>query len=122
MENTNRAIKRILERTINKNRKEWTDKLDDALWAFITAYKSPIGNAVGRNRFLHLNKLAEMRNEAYEHSRAYKERTKRQVFPYGTIEVCGKDGIRFKFNGHRLKKYYGEGIETMKETLYFTKT
>ncbi|GJW69176.1 reverse transcriptase domain-containing protein [Tanacetum coccineum] len=30
-ENTNRAIKRILERTINGNRKEWADKLDDAL-------------------------------------------------------------------------------------------
>ncbi|GKA37051.1 reverse transcriptase domain-containing protein [Tanacetum coccineum] len=36
--NTNRAIKRILERTVNGNRKEWADKLDDALWAFRTAY------------------------------------------------------------------------------------
>ncbi|GJV98285.1 reverse transcriptase domain-containing protein [Tanacetum coccineum] len=41
-ENTNRAIKRILERTVNGNRKEWADKLDDALWAFRTAYKAPI--------------------------------------------------------------------------------
>ncbi|GJW59985.1 reverse transcriptase domain-containing protein [Tanacetum coccineum] len=41
-ENTNRAIKRILERTVNENRKEWADKLDDALWAFRTAYKAPI--------------------------------------------------------------------------------
>nr|GEU51486.1 reverse transcriptase domain-containing protein [Tanacetum cinerariifolium]GEU51490.1 reverse transcriptase domain-containing protein [Tanacetum cinerariifolium] len=29
--NTNRAIKRILERIVNENRKEWADKLDDAL-------------------------------------------------------------------------------------------
>ncbi|GKG22847.1 hypothetical protein Tco_0388150, partial [Tanacetum coccineum] len=29
--------------TVNGNMKEWTDKLDDALWAFRTAYKSPIG-------------------------------------------------------------------------------
>ncbi|GKA20926.1 reverse transcriptase domain-containing protein [Tanacetum coccineum] len=42
--NTNRAIKRILERTVNGNRKEWADKLDDALWAFRTAYKTPIGS------------------------------------------------------------------------------
>ncbi|GKE44470.1 reverse transcriptase domain-containing protein, partial [Tanacetum coccineum] len=29
--NTNRAIKRILEKTVNGNRKEWADKLDDVL-------------------------------------------------------------------------------------------
>ncbi|GJU17756.1 reverse transcriptase domain-containing protein [Tanacetum coccineum] len=28
--------------------KEWTDKLDDALWAFRTAYKSPIGSTLFR--------------------------------------------------------------------------
>nr|GEW89403.1 hypothetical protein [Tanacetum cinerariifolium] len=32
---------------------------------------------IGRNRFLQLNKLVEMRHEDYEHSRSYKERTKR---------------------------------------------
>ncbi|GJU80074.1 reverse transcriptase domain-containing protein [Tanacetum coccineum] len=43
-ENTNRAIKRILERTVNGNRKEWADKLDDALRAFRTAYITFIGS------------------------------------------------------------------------------
>ncbi|GJS33574.1 reverse transcriptase domain-containing protein [Tanacetum coccineum] len=109
-ENTNRAIKHILERTLNGNRKEWADKLDDALLAFRTTYKSPIGSTpfrivygkachlpmemehkaywalknvnldldtAGKHRYLQLNKLAELRNEAYEHSQAYKERTKR---------------------------------------------
>ncbi|GJW26417.1 zinc finger, CCHC-type containing protein [Tanacetum coccineum] len=43
VEVSNRGIKRILERTIGENRASWSDKLDDALWAFRTAYKTPIG-------------------------------------------------------------------------------
>ncbi|GJZ92764.1 reverse transcriptase domain-containing protein [Tanacetum coccineum] len=40
---TNRAIKRIMERSIGYNPKNWSEKLDDALWAFRTAYKTPTG-------------------------------------------------------------------------------
>ncbi|GKE02279.1 reverse transcriptase domain-containing protein, partial [Tanacetum coccineum] len=39
----NRGLKRILERTIGENHASWSDKLDDALWAFRTAFKTPIG-------------------------------------------------------------------------------
>ncbi|GJY03541.1 reverse transcriptase domain-containing protein [Tanacetum coccineum] len=95
---------------VNGNRKEWADKLDDALWAFRTAYKIPIGSTpfrivygkachlpielehkaywalkninldldvAGKHRFLQLNQLDKFWTEAYEHSRASKERTKR---------------------------------------------
>nr|GEZ15236.1 reverse transcriptase domain-containing protein [Tanacetum cinerariifolium] len=40
---SNRGLKRILERIVDENRASWSDKLDDALWAFRTAYKTPIG-------------------------------------------------------------------------------
>nr|GEX51365.1 reverse transcriptase domain-containing protein [Tanacetum cinerariifolium] len=40
---SNCGLKRILERTVGKNRASWSDKLDDGLWAFRTAYKTPIG-------------------------------------------------------------------------------
>ncbi|GJX36013.1 reverse transcriptase domain-containing protein [Tanacetum coccineum] len=43
VENTNRAFKRILEKTIKDNPAIWSRKLDDALWAFRTAYKTPTG-------------------------------------------------------------------------------
>nr|GEU84023.1 reverse transcriptase domain-containing protein [Tanacetum cinerariifolium] len=40
---SNRGLKRILERTVGENRASWSDKLDDAFWAFRTAFKTPIG-------------------------------------------------------------------------------
>nr|GEV53482.1 reverse transcriptase domain-containing protein [Tanacetum cinerariifolium] len=43
VEVSNHSLKRILERTIGENRAFWSDKLDDALWAFCTAFKTPIG-------------------------------------------------------------------------------
>ncbi|GJY00927.1 reverse transcriptase domain-containing protein [Tanacetum coccineum] len=42
VEVSNCGLKRILERTISENRASWSDKLDDALWAFRTTYKTPI--------------------------------------------------------------------------------
>ncbi|GKD70513.1 reverse transcriptase domain-containing protein [Tanacetum coccineum] len=43
VEVSNRGLKRILERTVGENCASWSDKLDDALWAFRTAFKIPIG-------------------------------------------------------------------------------
>ncbi|GJU41438.1 reverse transcriptase domain-containing protein [Tanacetum coccineum] len=43
VEVSNRGLKRILERTVGEHRASWSDKLDDALWAFRTAFKTPIG-------------------------------------------------------------------------------
>jgi len=38
---SNREIKRILEKTVATSRKDWALKLDEALWAYRTAYKTP---------------------------------------------------------------------------------
>ncbi|GJX33959.1 reverse transcriptase domain-containing protein [Tanacetum coccineum] len=102
VEVSNRGLKRILERTVGENRASWSDKLDDALWAFRTAYKTPIGctpyklvygkgmsstgslkhtnfdiKTAGDHRKVQLNELNELRDHAYENSLIYKEKTKR---------------------------------------------
>ncbi|GJT72988.1 reverse transcriptase domain-containing protein [Tanacetum coccineum] len=110
VEVSNRGLKRILERTVGENRASWSDKLDDALWAFRTAYKTPIGctpyklvygktchlpvelehkaywalkhanfdlKTAGDQRKVQLNELSELRDQAYENSLIYKEKTKR---------------------------------------------
>ncbi|GKD99391.1 reverse transcriptase domain-containing protein, partial [Tanacetum coccineum] len=43
VEVSNRGLKRILERTVGEHRAGLADKLDDALWAFRAAFKTPIG-------------------------------------------------------------------------------
>nr|GEY85642.1 reverse transcriptase domain-containing protein [Tanacetum cinerariifolium] len=43
VEVSNRGFKRILERRVGENCASWSEKLEDALWAFRTAYKTPIG-------------------------------------------------------------------------------
>nr|GEU97764.1 reverse transcriptase domain-containing protein [Tanacetum cinerariifolium] len=116
-ENNNHAIKRILERIMNGNRKEWADKLDDALSTFRTAYKSPIGSTPFRivyGKACHLP--IEMEHKAYwalknvnldlDAEGKHRPYTVSKVFPYGTVEVYGNNRVSFKVNRHRLKKYY----------------
>nr|GEZ41077.1 reverse transcriptase domain-containing protein [Tanacetum cinerariifolium] len=107
VEVTNRGLKRILERTVGENRTLWSDKLEDALWAFRTAFKNSVGctpyrlvygkachlplelehkaywalkhanfdlKTTGDHQKLQLN---ELRDQAYENSLIYKERTKK---------------------------------------------
>ena len=43
VEISNREIKRILEKIVNPTRKDWSSRLNDALWAYSIAFKTPIG-------------------------------------------------------------------------------
>ena len=42
VEASNRELKRILMKSVSQNRRDWAEKLDDALWAYRITYKTPL--------------------------------------------------------------------------------
>ena len=40
---SNREIKSIMEKTVSSSRKDWSKKIDDALWAYKTTFKTLFG-------------------------------------------------------------------------------
>ncbi|GJZ31036.1 reverse transcriptase domain-containing protein [Tanacetum coccineum] len=106
----NDQFEKVLAKTVGEHRAKWADKLDDALWAFRTAFKTLIGctpyrlvygeachlpielepkaywsfkwtnfdlKTAGDHRKVQLNELNKLRDQAYENSLIYKEKTKK---------------------------------------------
>nr|GEW73546.1 reverse transcriptase domain-containing protein [Tanacetum cinerariifolium] len=137
VEVSNRGLKRILERTVGENRVSWPDKLDDALWAFRTAYKTPIGCTPYKlvyekdchlpielehkayRALKHANfdlktagdhkkvQLNKLRDQAYKNSLIYMEKTKR-LHDSKIKDRVFNIGDRVLLFNFRLKIFFGK--------------
>ncbi|XP_024013786.1 uncharacterized protein LOC18009814 [Eutrema salsugineum] len=129
VEISNKEIKSILQKTIGVNRKDWSEKLKNALCAYQTAYKTHLETtpfnlvygkachipveleykaqwtikemnmnfkAAGERRMRQIHELEEIRQNAYEKSTIYKEKTK-----------MDKPPPALKWNSHDVGWEYG---------------
>nr|GEW25530.1 reverse transcriptase domain-containing protein [Tanacetum cinerariifolium] len=136
----NDKFAKVMSKTVGENRASWSEKLDDALWAFRTAYKTPIGctpyklvygkscrfpielehkaywaskhvnfelKTTGDHQKLQFNELNELRDQAYENSLIYKEKTKKIHDSKIKNRIFNVGDRVLLFNSH-LKIFLGE--------------
>ncbi|XP_075098997.1 uncharacterized protein LOC142175891 [Nicotiana tabacum] len=97
---SNREIKKILEKTLSVNKKDWAAKLDDALWAYRIAYKHQLGHR--RISSFMGRKLKSRWSGSFEVVR---------VTLYGAIDLRALHGERkYLVNGQRVKHYWEESL------------
>jgi hypothetical protein len=125
---------------VNPSRKDWSSRLNEALWAYKTTYKTPIGMSpyrlvyrkachipvelehraywaikqlnfnflkAGSQRKLQLTELEELRNDAYDSSRKYKEHMKK-VHDQGILRRSFEPGQKVLLYNSRLHLFPGK--------------
>ncbi|XP_024009118.1 uncharacterized protein LOC112084155 [Eutrema salsugineum] len=116
VEVSNRELKRILEKTIGPTRKDWSAKLDDALWAYRTAFKTPLGTTpfqLAYGKACHLPWELELRAEWAIRKLNYDIQTagaKRLIQPNELEEIRHTAYENSKIYKEKTKEFYNRKI------------
>jgi len=110
VEVSNRQLKQILEKTVASNRKDWSKKLDDALWAVQRNFR------LGQMVLLFNSRLRLFPDKLKSKwSRPFKVK---DVKLYGAVELEDPSTKAcWTVNGQRLKPYFGGEVDWLTSTI-----
>ncbi|GKC22867.1 reverse transcriptase domain-containing protein [Tanacetum coccineum] len=120
---TNKAIKGILERSVGYNLKDWSEKLNDALLAFRTTYKTPTrlrGDKdfkVGDKVLLYNSRLKMYPGKLK--SKWSGPNVVKTVYLYGAVEIIDKNDLTSKFGIRRIHAHDTAYLKNLTRTRYF---
>ena len=106
---------KILDKTVNPNRKDWSLRLNDALWAYRTTYKISLGMSPYRLYEKPCHLLVELKHKAYWAIKAFNsnldDASQLRKLQINELEEIRNDAYKnSKIHKERIKEFHDKRI------------